>query len=91
LQKTAFSTVGFSQRSFTDAGETPNLLEVRFCFPYNVVKTRRLLPTTFGVYRKFGTSGVFDLSSTTLIRCIDRCGHASRPRKGPWLVADERV
>jgi hypothetical protein len=49
LQKTAFSTVGFSQRSFTDAGETPNLLEVRFCFPYNVVKTRRLLPTAFGV------------------------------------------
>jgi hypothetical protein len=33
LQKTAFSTVGFSQRTFTDAGETPNLLEVSFCFP----------------------------------------------------------
>jgi hypothetical protein len=49
LQKTAFSTVGFSQRSFTDASETPNLLKVRFCFPYNVVKTRRWLLTTFGV------------------------------------------
>jgi hypothetical protein len=33
LQKTAFSTVGFSQHLFTDAGETPNLLEVKFCFP----------------------------------------------------------